>query len=63
MAEGLDSNSTNVQSIMSQPLLSKDEYVLRSEANEFMLRSNIKHLVVTKGKNVVGILTYRNLVS
>ena len=63
IAKGKDPKNTSVYSVMSQPILSKDQYVRRSEANEFMLRSNISHLVVTQGKKIVGILTTRDMVS
>lgn len=63
IAEGRDPKTTNVASIMSKPLLSLDQYVERSEANEFMLRKKIKHLVVTQGKVILGILTTKDMVS
>ena len=63
IAEDRNPKTTSVASIMSKPLLSLDEYIQRSEANEFMLRKNIKHLAVTQGKQVVGILTTKDMVS
>jgi signal-transduction protein with cAMP-binding, CBS, and nucleotidyltransferase domain len=63
VAEGRDPKSTSVTDVMSRPLLSKDQYVQRSEANEFMLRKHIKHLAVTQGKKILGILTITDMVA
>lgn len=63
VAQGKDSKGTNISSVMSKPLLSKDQYVMRSEANEFMLRNRIKYLVVTQAKKIVGIITAKDLIS
>lgn len=63
IAEGRDPKSENVGSIMSKPLLTMDHYLPRSDANEFMLRKKIKHLVVTKHGKVAGILTLKDMVS
>lgn len=63
VAEGRDPKTTTVNSVMSKPLLGMDQYIQRSEANEFMLRNKIKHLVVTQGKRVLGILTLQDMVS
>jgi signal-transduction protein with cAMP-binding, CBS, and nucleotidyltransferase domain len=62
IAKGLDPKSTKIISVMSKPLLSMDHYLPRSEANEFMLRKKIKHLVVTKFGKVSGILTLKDMV-
>ena len=63
LAEGRDGNAITVGEIMSHPLISLDAYVFRSEANEFMLRKKINHLVVTQGKKVVGILTRKDMIT
>jgi signal-transduction protein with cAMP-binding, CBS, and nucleotidyltransferase domain len=63
IAEDLDPKITRIHSVMSTPLFSLDEYVQPCEASEFMLRKGIKHLVVTEGKKIVGILTIKDLVS
>lgn len=62
VAKGLDPKSTKIISVMSKPLLSMDHYLPRSEANEFMLRKKIKHIVVTKFEKVAGILTLKDMV-
>ena len=63
VAEGLNPKTTSALSIMSKPILSQDQYVFRSDASVFMLRNHIKHLVVTQGKKILGILTTQDMVS
>lgn len=63
VAESLDPKTTPVHSIMSTPILGQDQYAQRSDANIFMLRHNIKHLAVTQGKKILGILTTKDMVS
>ncbi len=63
LAQGKDGRTMTVADIMSQPIKSLDAYVFRSEANEFMLRNRIHHLVVTQGKQVVGILTRKDMIA
>lgn len=63
IAKGLDPKTTKIATIMSKPLLTMDHYLPRSEANEFMLRNKIKHLVVTKFGKVTGVLTLNDMVS
>ena len=63
IAEDRDPKTTNVHTVMSKPLIFRDGYIQRSEASEFMLKKKIKHLVVTEGKKVIGILTVKDMVS
>ncbi len=63
LAEGLDPQATKVFSVMAKPILTRDCYIPRSEANELILRKKIKHLVVTKHGEIVGILTTKDMVS
>jgi len=63
LAEDRDPKTTNVHLVMSKPILSRDQYIMQGEANEFMFRNKIKHLVVTQGKKILGILTIQDLVS
>jgi len=62
LAEGLNPKDTKVKSAMSSPLITLDQYSRRSEAYELMRQKQIKHLVVTLGRDVVGILTLENMV-
>ncbi len=63
VSSGLDPKTTKINSVMSKPLLTMDHYLSRSNANEFMLRKKIKHLVVTKFGKVEGILTLEDMVA
>ena len=63
IAKSLDPKSTKIHNIMSKPLVIIDHYLSRSEANQFMLRNKIKHLVVTEFGKVAGILTLKDMVS
>ena len=63
MAKGLDPKTTKVNSIMSKPLITINHYLTRSDANEMMLRKKIKHIAVTEGSNVLGILTSKDMVT
>ncbi|MBC8287161.1 MAG: CBS domain-containing protein [Nitrospinae bacterium] len=63
VAKGLDPKSTRMFSVMSKPVLTMDHYLPRSEANEFMLRKNIKHLAVTKDGKIIGMLTTNDMIS
>ena len=63
MAEGLNPETTKVQSIMSKPVISLNHYLTRSDANILMQRNKIKHLAVTDQKRVVGIITPKDMLS
>ena len=63
MAEELNPKTTKVQSIMSNPVISLNHYLTRSDANILMQRNKIKHLPVTDQKRVVGIITPKDMLS
>jgi signal-transduction protein with cAMP-binding, CBS, and nucleotidyltransferase domain len=63
MARGLDPKNTKVDSIMSKPLITINHYLTRSDANEMLLRKKIKHIAVTEGSNVLGILTSKDIMT
>ncbi len=63
MAKGLDPKTTQINSIMSKPLVSLNHYLTRSDANELMQRNNIKHLAVTEQNQVMGILTPKDMIA
>ena len=63
IAKGLDPKSTSVHMVMSSPLLVREQNIGLNEANEFMLRKKIKHLVVTLNAKVRGILTTKDLLA
>ena len=62
VAQGLDPKTTRISSIMSQPILTMDHYLPRSDAHVYMLRNKIKHLVVTKQGEIVGMLTTKDMI-
>jgi signal-transduction protein with cAMP-binding, CBS, and nucleotidyltransferase domain len=61
VAKGLDPKTTKVDFIMSKPLITINHYLTRSDANEMMLRKKIKHIAVTDGSNILGILTSKDM--
>ncbi|MZH05330.1 MAG: CBS domain-containing protein [Nitrospinae bacterium] len=63
LGKGLNAETTMVSSIMSSPLLSLDRYLPIEEANRFMHKNKIRHLVVTEEEKVVGMLSVKDLVS
>lgn len=62
IAKRLDPKATKINNVMSKPLLTMDQYLQRSEANQLMLSKKIKHLAVTKIGKVVGMLTLKDMV-
>lgn len=62
IAEGLHPDTTRVESIMSQPIITIDVDQTAKEANNCMAENGIRHLVVKDGEKVVGILSLRDLV-
>jgi signal-transduction protein with cAMP-binding, CBS, and nucleotidyltransferase domain len=63
MAKGLDPKITKLESILSKPLITINHYLTRSDASEMMLRKKIKHIAVTEGTNVLGILTPKDMIA
>ena len=63
IAKGLDPKTIRMHSVMSKPIMKMDHYLNRSDAHEFMIKKNIKHLAVTKGGEIVGVLTIRDMLS
>jgi len=58
----MDPETTLVSEVMTSPILSMDRYLPIDQANEFMLKNKIRHLVVTEEDKIVGILSVKNLV-
>jgi len=63
VAVGLDLETTPVSSIMSKPILSMDRFFPIEEAEEFMKKNKVRHLMVTEGDEIVGVLSVKDLVS
>ncbi len=62
IAEGLDPDTTTIESIMSQPIISIDMDLTAKEANDLMAKKGIRHLIVTDREKIVGIISMRDLV-
>ena len=63
VAVSLDMQETKISEIMTQPLMSMDQYLPIEEANEFMRKNKVRHLVVTEEDKVVGMLSVKDLVA
>lgn len=62
LAEGLNPDSTLVESIMSQPIISIDIDKTAKEANDLMATKGVRHLAITDRGKIVGIISVRDLV-
>lgn len=62
IAKDLTPVGTNVGQIMSSPLLSIPSDRTMLEASHFMEKHGIRHLCVTEGEEVVGLISVRDLV-
>ncbi|MCZ6801410.1 MAG: CBS domain-containing protein [Nitrospirae bacterium] len=62
VAVGLDSATTTVEQIMSAPILMIDENKTLLDANDLMAREHIRHLGVSQGEKLVGMISVRDLV-
>ena len=63
LGKGLDAEATLVSEIMTSPILSLDCYLPVEEANRFMHKNKIRHLVHTEEEKIVGILSVKDLVA
>ena len=63
LGKGLNPETTRVSEIMTSPILSMDCYLPVEEANRFMHKNKIRHLVVTEEDKIVGILSVKDLVA
>lgn len=63
LSPGLDPDATEVAEIMTSPLLTMDRYIPIDQANEFMRKNKIRHLVVTEADQIVGVISVRDLVA
>lgn len=62
MAEGLDPDSTAVETIMSQPLISIDIEKTAKDANDLMANKGVRHLAISDRGKIVGVVSVRDLV-
>ena len=63
VALGLSLETTPVSSVMSKPILSMDRFFPIEEAEEFMKKNKVRHLMVTEDDEIVGVLSVKDLVS
>ena len=59
VAEGKDYANTQVQAVMTTPIITIDVNKSATDANSLMEQHRIRHLVVTSSGNVVGIISLR----
>ena len=62
VAVGLDPAATTVEQIMSAPILTIDENKTLLDANDLMAREHIRHLGISQGEQLVGMISVRDLV-
>ncbi len=63
VAKGLNLETTMVSAVMTQPIFTMDRYMPVEKAEEFMKNRKIRHLAVTEGDDIVGMLSVKDLVS
>ena len=62
VATGADTHKTTVEQIMSAPILTIEENKTVLDANDLMAQTHIRHLGVTQGGKLVGMISVRDLV-
>lgn len=60
---GLDPDLTPVEHIMTAPVIKIDENKTIRDANAMMAREHIRHLGVTRGGKLVGMISVRDMVT
>jgi signal-transduction protein with cAMP-binding, CBS, and nucleotidyltransferase domain len=63
LAAGLDCKNTTVEEIMSYPISSLDEESFLEEAHQIMGEQHIRHLLVTREGEPIGMISVRSLLS
>lgn len=62
LAGGLDPQCTKVYSVMAKPIITLDHQAPKSEAIDLMVKRKIKHLMVTKHGEIVGVLSTTDII-
>ncbi len=62
VAAGSDPQEITVEQIMSAPILMIDENKTLLDANDLMAKAHIRHLGVSQGEKLVGMISVRDLV-
>ena len=63
VAKGLDGGSYLVKGVMSSPLVTIESTKTIFEAGDLMDQKKVRHLAVTEGSEVVGIVSIRDLIN
>ena len=63
VAKGLDGSSYLVKGVMSSPLVTIESTKTIFEAGDLMDQKKVRHLAVTEGSEVVGIVSIRDLIN
>ena len=63
IAKGLDGSSYLVKGVMSSPLVTIESTKTIFEAGDLMDQKKVRHLAVTEGSEVVGIVSIRDLIN
>lgn len=62
VAAGSDPQEITVEQIMSAPIMMIDEDKTLLDANDLMAKEHIRHLGVSRGEKLVGMISVRDLV-
>lgn len=63
IGKNMDTKTTPVSAVMSQPIHTLEGSQAITEANQFMAEHKIRHLAVTEQGKIVGMLSVKDLVS
>ncbi len=63
VAKGLDGSSYLVKGVMSSPLVTIESTKTIFEAGDLMVQKKVRHLGVTEGGEMVGVVSIRDLIS
>ena len=62
VAAGVDTHKTTAEHIMSAPIVTIEEDKTVLDANDLMAKTHIRHLGVTQGGKLVGMISVRDIV-
>lgn len=63
VAKGVDANSYMVKGVMSSPLVTIESSKTIFEAGDLMDQKKVRHLAVTEGGDLVGVVSIRDLIN
>jgi signal-transduction protein with cAMP-binding, CBS, and nucleotidyltransferase domain len=61
LKKNMQPSDVTVSSIMSKPILSLNAKITADEALQKMRKKNIRHYAVTQNKNIVGLISIKDL--